>query len=388
MPKVTTMVKPFSKLLVQLMCIAAIGGLAGCSWFSKKPKNPPSELVTFTQTMSVRTAWKNNIGKSDEYVFTPVTVGDAIVAASADGTIMRMDAATGQVKWKVTAESGLTAGVGANASAIAVAGSKGALLAYDADGKFLWKAQASSEILSAPVVGNGVVVVRSVDNRIAAYDLETGKRRWSAERTLPALTARTAAGMVIYGENVLVAVPGGKLVSMSLMNGGIRWEAAVAESRGTTELERVVDTSGVPIIYGSDVCVGAFQGRVACFDVNTGVPRWSKPYSTAMSLSVDERFVFAADDRGAVNAFSRNSGQSEWKNDKLAFRGLSGPISFGRSVAVADASGYVHFLSREDGSFLARVATDGSAILASPVVVGANVVFQTKAGEIVALAID
>jgi len=386
MPKVNK----FSKLLLQLICIGAVSGLSACSMFSKKPKNLPSELVVFTQTATVKTAWKNSVGKSGDYEFSPVAAGDSIVAASADGTIVRLDAATGQTKWKITAESNLTAGVGVDvsANAIAVAGSKGALLVYDLDGKLRWTAQASSDILAAPAVGDGVVVVRSVDNHIAAFELDTGKRRWVVERTLPLLTARTGAGLVINRDNVIVAVPGGKLVSMALINGGVRWESAVGESRGATELERVVDTAGVPAVYGADVCSGAYQGRVACFDVNSGVQRWSKTLSTALALGVDERFVFAADDRGTVNAFSRTYGQSEWRNDKLSYRGLSSPISFGRAVVIADASGYVHFLSREDGSFLARTATDGSAITASPVIVGSNVVFQTKAGEIVALAID
>ena len=88
------------------------------------------------------------------------------------------------------------------------------------------------------------------------------------------------------------------------------------------------------------------------------------------------------------SAFSRAAGLSEWKNEKLAYRRLSAPVSFGRSVAVGDFEGYIHFLSREDGSFLARTSTGGGAIVATPVLAGANVVFQTKQGEIIALAID
>jgi outer membrane protein assembly factor BamB len=57
-------------------------------------------------------------------------------------------------------------------------------------------------------------------------------------------------------------------------------------------------------------------------------------------------------------------------------------------VVVGDYKGYIHFLSREDGSFLARTSTDDSPIVATPIVAGTNVVFQTKQGEIIALAND
>jgi outer membrane protein assembly factor BamB len=131
----------------------------------------------------------------------------------------------------------------------------------------------------------------------------------------------------------------------------------------------------------------AYQGRIACFDAATGAPRWAKDLSSDVGLGIDERFVFAADERGAVTAFTRDSGAGVWRNNKLANRRLSTPVSFGRAVAVGDGQGYIHFLSREDGAFLARVATDGSPIIAaSPVVAGANVIFQTQAGILVALA--
>jgi outer membrane protein assembly factor BamB len=116
--------------------------------------------------------------------------------------------------------------------------------------------------------------------------------------------------------------------------------------------------------------------------------RWSKALSTSLGVDVDQRFVFAVEDKGVVHAYSRSGGLTVWKNDKLAYRGLSTPISFGQAVAVADMEGYVHFVSREDGSFLGRTKTGGSAIVAIPIIAGPNVIFQTKAGDVVALAID
>jgi len=99
-------------------------------------------------------------------------------------------------------------------------------------------------------------------------------------------------------------------------------------------------------------------------------------------------YVFAPDDKGALHAFTRDTGSSSWKNDKLAFRRLSTPLSYGRAVAVGDFEGYVHFLSREDGSFLARAATDGSPIMGTPLVAGTNLIFQTQNGTVTAIAVE
>ncbi len=366
--------------------------LAGCSslnpFASKDPKNEPAPLVELKSSIAVRTAWKYNLGKAGVSVFSPALADNSLFVADADGTIACLDAATGKELWRIKAGSDLTGGVGSDGNVVAVGGSKGAILAFDGAGKPLWKAQASSEVLSAPVVGGGVVVVRSVDNRITAYEAKTGARRWTVQRTTPALTLRNAPGMVVDGANVYVAQPGGKLLALTLAAGVPRFEVVVGEPRGATELERVTDVAGTPVLFEGDVCAVSYQGKVACFDAVTGVARWNKPASSDVGVAVDQRFVFVADDKGAVSAFSREGGQSAWKNDKLALRRLSTPLSYGRAVAVGDYQGYVHFLSREDGALIGRVSTDGSPIQSVPVIAGANLIFQTQSGTVTALAVE
>lgn len=383
------------RIAIRLACIAGLAVLSGCSTISslnpfsnKTPRNPVAPLVEFKPAMTVRAAWTVRVGGAGEFSFSPAFVGDAVYAAAEDGTLVRIDPSSGREAWRIKTDMRLTAGVGSDGETIAVAGEEGMLLAFDNMGKLRWKAQASSEILSAPAVGQGVVIVRSVDNRVAAYDAQSGARRWIAQRTSPPLILRNAPGIAIAGPLAYVALPGGRLLALAINNGAPAWEVAVGEPRGATELERIADTSGTPVVSRREVCAASYQGRVACFDALNGAPRWNKALSTAVGVSVDERFLFAADEQGVVNAFSREAGASVWRNDKLTNRGLSTPASFERAVAIGDAQGYVHFLSREDGGFLARNATDGSPIIGIPVIAGSNVIFQTQAGAVVALTTE
>jgi outer membrane protein assembly factor BamB len=384
------------RIATNLACLGMLAVLTGCSTLSsinpfaskRVPRNPPAELVDFKQTMAVRTAWSASIGSSGAYVFSPVGADNSIFVAAADGAIARLEAATGRTLWRINAGLPLTAGVGSDGNTVAVAGEKGQILAYDGNGKLRWKGQASSEVLSAPAVGQGMVIVRSLDNRIAAFDAESGAPRWTVKRTAPPLTLRTAPGIVISGSIAYVAMPGGRLLALTLSNGGPIWEVAVGDPRGATELERVADVSGAPVLVGRDVCAVAYQGRIGCVDALTGAARWAKEFSSVAGLAADERFVFGADERGIVNAFTRDTGASVWRNNKLANRGLSTPASFGRAVAIGDYQGYLHFLSREDGSFVARVGTDGSRIVAAPLVFGPNLIVQTHAGTVAAFAAD
>lgn len=380
------------RITQKLVGAGMLAMMAGCSSlnpFSSKVKpNAPVPLVELKGSMAVRTAWKLDIGKAENYIFTPALVGNTLVVAGADGSIARVEATDGRQLWRIKADTGLTAGVGSDGNLIALGGAKGGVLAYDMDGKLLWKTQASSEVLSSPVVGQGMVIVRSVDNRIVGLDAKTGEKKWTVQRVSPPLSLRTAPGMVVVDKEVIIAQPGGKLLALNMLTGAARWEVAVGESRGATELERVTDIGGTPVLFDKDVCAVSYQGRVGCFDVATGTSRWTKQFSSDVGVSVDQLFVFAVDDKGAVSAFNREGGASAWKNDKLGYRRVSTPVSYGRAVAVGDFEGYIHFLSREDGAFLARAATDGSAINAPPLVAGSNLIFQTQSGTVTAIAVE
>jgi len=363
--------------------------MAGCSLFSSKDtKNQPAPLAEMKNGVPVHTAWKYSMNKAGQYVFSPALAGNSLFVADGDGVLARLDAASGKEHWRVHVAAAVARELPSDGNVVVVGGVKGQILAYDTNGKQLWKAQASSEVLSSPEAGSGVVVVRSVDNMITGFDAKTGAKKWNVARTTPALTLRNAPGMVINGQTAYIAQPGGKLLALNLAGGLQRFEVVVGEPRGATELERVTDIAGTPVIYEKDVCAVSYQGRVACFDATTGAPHWSKATSSDKGVAVDQRFVFVSDDKGEVGAYSRENGANAWKNDKLSYRVLSTPVSYGRAVAVGDYQGYIHFLSREDGSFIGRVATDGSAINADPVIAGTNLIFQTQSGTVTALAVE
>lgn len=366
--------------------------LAGCSslnpFASKKPRNEPAPLVSFKPSMNARIQWTASVGKSEDYPLSPAFAGGRIYAAGADGELAGFDASSGKQLWRVKAGTGITAGVGTDGATVVVAGSDGAILAFDAvTGAQRWKAQAPTEVLSPPAVGNGTVVVRSMDNRIAAYDAETGVRRWFLQRSVPALTVRAAPGIVVSDGLAFVALPAGRLLALSVVTGAPRWEAAIAEPRGATELERVADVAGMPVVLGRDICAAAYQGRVACVDAGNGSVKWARELSAEVGPGIDQRFVFAADEKGQLTAYARESGSNLWRNTSLTWRGLSSPVSFGRALVVGDREGYLHFLSREEGAMLARLEA-GSAVRAAPVVAGASLVVQTTDGKLMAIATD
>jgi len=371
--------------------------MAGCSlpsvpvgdyidrWLGSGPALKPAELVAIKPTATARILWQGNAGAAEKYVFTPAIAANSVYAAGAAGQIVRFDAGSGKVLARIETRNRLSGGVGSDGRLILAGTARGEVLAFDQGGKPLWKTQLTSEVLSAPQTDLGIVVVRSGDGRIYGLDAATGARKWVYQRTLPALTVRTHAGIALYRDAVFAGFAGGRLVALALNNGNVGWEAAVALPKGATELERVADISSLPVIDGRQSCAVAFQGRVACFDLMKGTPNWARDISSVAGMAIDDRDVYVSDDKGAVVAFEKSTGASQWKQDKLFGRRLSGPAAVGRHVVVGDYQGYVHFLSRDDGSFAARIATDGSAIIAQPIALNDGVLVQTSDGGVYAI---
>ena len=137
---------------------------------------------------------------------------------------------------------------------------------------------------------------------------------------------------------------------------------------------------------GREVCAVAFQGRVACYDAQTGNQTWGRDISSLTGVSLDAGYAYVTDERGAVHAFDRSSGRSIWRQDRLANRRVSLPLPLGNEIVVADFEGYVHFLARDTGAFVARGETDGYSVETAPVALASGFVVQTQYGGLYAYA--
>jgi outer membrane protein assembly factor BamB len=367
---------------VPVACAMTVLTMAACS-STKDERRTPTPLTEFKPVLDVQQAWKASVGKAGRYLFSPVAVGNAVYAAGANGSVAKIDAQTGQDVWRVKLHDDLSAGVGSDGTLTAVGGLKGDVYVLGADGKQLWTAKAPGEIISPPLVGNGLVVVRTVDGQIVAFNAQTGEQKWNYRNRAVPLNLRVSSGMTFAGDAaVLAGFPGGAFAAINLQTGDNYWQTPVSYPKGVTEVERINDVTGPPTLVGSETCAVTFQGQIGCFDANSGRTVWEKAFSSTSGLAQDDRAVVAADDWSVVSAFDVSNGAPLWKNDKLKNRDLSVPFILGHAAVLGDYQGYVHFLSRDDGTLVARVKTDGSPITAAPVLAGETLVVLTHDGDL------
>ena len=368
----------------RIAVLAAALVLAGCFGSSRKP---PDTHPASTGGVKVSQLWRVALDGDSGIGFAPVAIGDSVWAASRKGVLTRVDIDTGRERWRTLTGKTLTAGVGTDGLVSVVATLEGEILAYDVDGQFKWSARIGAEIVTPPAVADGTVLLRTTDNRVLAFDSDNGNRRWTFQRQNPPLVLRQSGGVAMVPSLGFIGMPGGRLVALGLSSGSPRWDVPLAQPRGATELERMADVVGTPLVIGQELCAATYQGRVGCLNAATGEPVWTKNFSSAVGLDVDRRGVVLPDADDIVHAFDR-AGEPVWQQKGLMRRRLSAPLIAARSVAFGDFQGNVLWLSRDDGTLSAVSTTDGKAIVAPPTAVGSILVVQTSGGTLCAFRVE
>lgn len=379
----------FKRASRALAAAGALALLAACSNLpptfpllgARAEKAKPAELQANPSLVAVRQAWTGRIGEVD-FPLVVASVGNVVALASSNGTVAGFDAGTGREQWRGSAGAPLAAGVGFDGSTAAVVTRSNDLVAFSS-GREVWRQKLPALTYTSPLVAGARVFVLGGDRTVSAFDGGTGRRLWSQTRSGDPLVLRQAGVMLAVGDTLVVGLAG-RLVGMNPLNGSVRWEAPIATARGINDIERLVDLVGRVSRVGDSVCARAFQAAVGCVDTARGQVTWTQRANGNEGVHGDGDNVFGTETDGRVVAWRRDNGQRAWTNERLLHRGVGTPLVLGRSVVVGDDFGFVHLLSRQDGTLLNRLATDGSEIAAAPVAAGNSLVVVTRKGGVFA----
>lgn len=388
---------------IVLIALLALGGCADTmtsikdtttGWFSdddekdEVERTKPTELSDdFTPSIKVEELWSERAGKgTDEYYLKllPAPYKDLIYTADRDGRVMALKESSGEEVWNVHDKDRLiSGGPGVGDGKVFVGTSDAEVVARDAaSGKKLWVAKVSSEVLASPRAARGLVIVRTGDGNIYALNAETGIQRWIFDRSIPVLTLRGTASPVIFEDMVLVGFDNGRLIALELETGKQIWETELAQPSGRSDLERLVDIDGDPVIKDGTAYIGSFQGRVAALSMRDGSLEWTRDMSSYDELAVDDDRVYITDERGVIWALKRSDGSAAWRQKAFRYRQTTGPTRFGDYLVVGDFEGYLHWLDAKTGEVVARERIDKERILTPPIDLGGALLGYSSSGAL------
>ncbi len=374
-------------------------GLTACSMFDSvgglfgdDGVEPPAELVEFEQELTLNRRWSVNVGdgQGDFYnMLSPAIDREFIFAAAADGTVVCIERATGDVVWRERLDDvEISGGVGASAGLVLVGTREAEVIALDQiAGRELWRANVSSEVVSAPQTNGSIVVLQTVDGKLVGLDAVTGTQTWIYETTIPALTLRGSSKPVIAGNSVIAGFANGMVASVNASNGFLQWEERVAIPQGRYDIERVIDVDGDLLLAGNTVYASSYQGNLMGFDVQTGRIVWGIEASSYHGLAQGFGNLYYTNDDSHVIALRNNTDDVVWENNSLRLRSVTAPRTLGNYIAVADFEGWLHLLSQVDGHFVSRVNVDGDGVRAPLVTDNDTIYVFGNSGRLAAYSI-
>ncbi len=370
--------------------LASLLLLNGCSWIKSwgddDDPDAPAELVEFEATLKVREVWSVKIGKGLDKAgrqLRPAYSSGSLYAADYKGLLMAIDADSGRSLWQIKTKLPFTGGPGVSGNLLMMGTQDAEVFAFDATtGTQLWSATVTSEVLAAPTEADGVVVIRCIDGRVFGLDAETGQRLWIYDHSVPLLTLRGNAPVLLRAGIAFIGYDGGQVVALHINDGTLIWEQTLVTTEGRTELERLSDIDGQMVFIASDLLVSSYKNRLASLAADSGRLLWFKDIASSTGVDVNRINLTLSDNEGNVWLLDRRNGAESWKNDQLFHRGLTRPAIYGSFVVVGDADGYLHWINISDGQFAAQVKVGGKGFSGPPLVVGNTLYVMTKKGKL------
>jgi outer membrane assembly lipoprotein YfgL len=371
-----------------LLRLATLGalllGLVACSSTPDKPS--PTALVDFKSQLSISKGWSVQLGPISSTSSVPLShnlTDGRLALVTGSGLVVSLDAETGVESWRLALSTPIAAGIGGDGERFAVISKANELIAIS-NAKVIWRVKLPASSFTSPLVAGGRVFVLTADRTVMAFDGASGQRLWSQQRAGDPLVLRQAGILTTFQDRLLVGLSG-RLVAMNPANGVAMSELTIGASRGTNEVERLVDLVAGVSRVNNVICARAFQTSVTCIDPLKNSNLWTRSSQGHVGLGGSESLVFGAESDGKLVAWQRSTGQVAWQSEAFRFRGLTAPHWADGQLIVGDALGMAHWMDVTNGQTIGRIQVDASGIAMTPVRVGKNWVIVTQSGLVQAL---
>lgn len=405
------------RVKTKLLTVFFALSLTGCStisdWFADDEELQVRRLPDMLNEFEPKSEWGTTLGDGvDEYFsrLRPTVAYGKVFAASRDGIVAAFEPKTGKRLWQQDfsldvsqsmirtllfvknrgASARISGGLVAAYETIFFGTENGEVFALNQEtGEVKWKSKVAGEVLAAPAIDAGIVVVNTSAGNLIGLDSDDGKQLWSNQSDVPPLSLRGVSAPNASNGGALVGTPGGKLQVSILESGLTAWEAPIASPTGATELERIVDVDSYPVIFGGTIYVISYNGTLAAVELRSGRVIWSREYGSYRNLTLAGNALFVVDTNSNLYAVDRRNGVELWSNTALRGRSLTEATPSGDYIVAGDKYGFLHWFEQDEGKLVARYSVgsddEEDAIFSAPVADGDMIYVQTRDGELVAI---
>ncbi len=322
-----------------------------------QPGRVPSHEAINARVTGMSPLWSESIGSGvgtrDVLSAEPVVAGGHVFAMDSHGVVTALDASTGARIWRTDTKpkKSRSSNVGggltyADGMVFAVDGVAESLALDAASGAVKWRVDVGTPGRSAPTVVDGRMFFGTIDERLFALEVGTGRQLWTYQASASETIVFGQPAPAVVGGTVLAGFGSGDVVAMRTDSGEVLWSDTLGSTGGRNSILDFSSVHGLPVISEGTAYVISVGQVLTAVDLRSGRRLWERTVAGKDGLVVVGQWLFLLSLDQQLACLDKGSGHVRWVTVLPRFRrpkpqkdsiGWTGPLLMnGELVCVSD----------------------------------------------------
>ena len=369
------------------------------------PTNAPGHLAIGE---TLHTIWAVDAGegssKRERLTAIPIVYDGKIFTMDAEGTIRALSAANGAVVWSFAtvpdaktgfdylhpfnrnnvSRAGFGGGIAADGGKVFVATGYGTVLALDAGtGQTVWTKKLDIPIREAPTAADGRVFVVNSESELFCLKATDGSELWTQKGLPENAAVLTSASPAVAGNVVYVPYPSGEIQAIDVKSGQPKWTDSLSKG-AINSSSTAIGEAARPVVDGPAVFAMSRGGQLIATSKDKGERLWTREIGGSQTPWVAGDTLFVVDATGKLIALTRKDGKVRWLTPLPGEGQWSGPVLAGGRLWLGSSTGLFVGVDAASGSI--GYQTDlGSPVMVTPVVAEGRLYVLTDQAKLIAM---
>ncbi len=369
------------------------------------PTNAPGHLAIAD---ALHTVWTATAGegssKRERLTAIPIVYDKKIFTMDAQGTVRAISAENGGVLWSFStvpdskssfdylhpfhtnnvSRAGFGGGIAADAGKIFVATGYGTIIALDAGtGQPVWNKKLNIPIREAPTAADGRVFVVNSESELYCLKATDGSELWTQKGLPESAAVLTSASPAVAGNMVYVPYPSGEITAIDVKSGQPKWTDSLAKGSINSSATAIGEAAR-PVVDGTTVFAMSRGGQLIATSKDKGERLWTRDISGSQTPWVAGDTLFVVDTTGKLIALTRKDGKVRWVTPLPGEGRWSGPVLAGGKLWLASSEGLFVGVDAASGS-IGMQTNLGSPVMITPVVAEGRLYVLTDEAKLIAM---
>ena len=298
-------------------------------YWSKDFQNPQNNIGHISTSVSFNKKQKIISGKSKPLnLIQPVFFENNLCYLASDGFIECLNTETEKTAFKIDIKKEgvekyefIRGGLSYFDNVLIFVDGYGQVVSINSDsGEIIWKNSLPFPILSAPLIYRGFIYFISADNRLFAFDFETGETSWSFQTIVEAKKSIYTASPVAF-ENIIIApFSNGELIAFTYDDGRPLWSDIASKITILSNFD-IKDISANPVISSNDIYTLSSNGKFLSINLINGKRNWVIDISGIRTPIISGNQIYLLNNDSKLICLNKKSGEIYWITQLEKYKG-------------------------------------------------------------------